>query len=364
MKTVAAVYEAGSVSVKEVELARPGPREVHVRVLTAGICHSDVQIASGASRAPKDRPIVLGHEACVEVLDVGAGVRSVEPGRRAVIVPPGYCGACEDCLDGRTYVCRVGAARQPGSAVVDGRGAWPFLEAGVFAEHAVVHESLVAPLPTDCGLSNRTAAYVGCSVVTGAGAVLNTARVRPGSTVAVLGCGGVGLVAVMAATFAGANVIAVDLTAGRLARARGVGARAGVVFGDDAARDVRAATGGRGVDYAFECSGSVAAMRAAVAMLAPSGTAVLVGVPSPGSDVAFQWTDVRLDQRVLASRMGSNRGAADVRRYAELWNLGKLKIQSVLDYGHVYVGVAAFADALGAVAAGKVSGRAVVEIAQ
>jgi S-(hydroxymethyl)glutathione dehydrogenase/alcohol dehydrogenase len=270
--------------ITEVELAPPGPHEVLVRYGASGVCHSDLHVVDGEWSAPF--PIVLGHEGAGVVEAVGAGVEHVAPGDHAVLSWWYPCGTCRQCRHGEHWVCSGNHADE--SVLHDGTTrlsnadgpVHQYLSIGTFGERAVVPASAVVPIPAEVPFD--VACLIGCGVATGVGAVVNTAGVEPGASVAVIGCGGVGLSAIQGARLAGASaIVAVDVLPEKLALALELGATAAVdASSGDAVAEVRSLTDG--VDYAFTAITQPSGLVDAVRMCAYGGTATLVGVPPPG----------------------------------------------------------------------------------
>jgi len=351
MKTRAAVLEAiglpapyaqsQPLKVREVELAPPGDGEVLIRVRAAGLCHSDLSVISGDR--PRPVPMVLGHESAGEVLQCGPGVHDLKPGDRVVLVFMPSCGWCMPCMEGRPALCEPGAAANGAGTLLggvrritmDGQPVNHHVGVSCFAEMAVVSRRSCIKLDlAEDELSHAEAALFGCAVLTGAGAVINTARVQAGASVAVLGLGGVGFSALLAAAASGAReLVAIDLNEEKLALARELGATATVNAGDaDAAERVRALTKG-GVDYAFEMAGAIPAMDLAWRITRRGGSTVTAGLPHP--DKRFQLPPVQMvaEERTLrGSYIGSAVPARDIPRYVDLYRRGKLPVDRLM--GH------------------------------
>ena len=266
-------------------LPEPGPGQVRVRIAATGVCHSDLSLARGTLRQPV--PAVLGHETAGVVASVGAGVTSVSVGDRVVVVWAPPCRTCWYCLAGDPWLCeRSSDAAGVPYATVDGEDVYPGLSTGGFATETVVQESAVLPVPD--GVPLEQAALVGCAVMTGIGAVLETAHVTQGQSVLIVGLGGVGLSAVMGATLAGAGqVIVVDRSPEKFELAQRLGATDVLEAGGELAKQVRALTGGRGADHAFDCVGAAETIRACWSATRRGGTTVVVGIGGKEQQVTF-----------------------------------------------------------------------------
>ncbi len=280
--------------IEEIALEAPGPHEVQVRVLASGLCHTDVHVVeTGGWGMPF--PILLGHEGAGVVEEVGPAVTTVAPGDRVVIAWRAPCGVCPSCARGAPRLCssQLRAKRRLRRAA-DGATLTPVLRCGTFADRTIVHEACAVKVPEE--LPVEQACLLACGFSTGAGAALWTTPVRQGSSVAVIGCGGVGLAVVQGARLAGAGrIVAVDVAREKLAAARALGATDLVdASAGDAVERVRALTSG-GVEFAFSAIGAAAGLAQAVRMCAYAGTATLVGVPEPGSRL-----DVDLDAELFA----------------------------------------------------------------
>lgn len=336
--------ESRPLAIEELELDPPGEGEVLVRVRAAGLCHSDLSVINGDR--PRPVPMALGHEAAGEVVETGPGVADLAPGDRVVMVFVPSCGRCLPCMEGRPALCEPGAAANNAGTLISGarrlhggagdgagdgaRDVHHHLGVSAFAEYAVcARQSLVK---VDADLAFEEAALFGCAVLTGVGAVVNTARVMPGSTVAVVGLGGVGLNALIGAVLAGAErVVAVDLIAAKLALARELGATDAFDAGDpDCVEALRAATGG-GVDHAFEMAGSVAAMELAYRITRRGGTTVTAGLPHPDRRFALQQVNLVAEERTLkGSYIGSCVPIRDLPRYIRLYRRGRLPVDRLM----------------------------------
>lgn len=318
-------------AVEEVALAAPRAGEVEVRLAACAICHSDIAYADGAWGG--DLPAVYGHEAAGVVERIGPGVARVAPGDHVVVTLIRACGHCRCCAKNLPVACetRFPLDRETPLRAADGAPLVHGLRTGAFAERVVVEASQVVAVPKDMPLDR--AALLACGVITGFGAVTNTAAVPPGSDVVVIGTGGVGLNAVQGAAHVGArSVIAVDLSDAKLAAARRFGATETV---NPAERDpgaaVRESTAGRGADYVFVTVGAKAAFDQSYGLLAPAGAVVLVGMPASGVLSEFDpGTLAGAGQRILGSKMGSARIDEDIPRLVALYREGRLKLDELI----------------------------------
>lgn len=310
------------------------PTHVRVQVQASGVCHTDLSVQSGA--LPYPPPVILGHESAGTVLEVGAAVRLVRPGDRVVGSFTPTCYRCWYCRRGETHLCRdlrgMGIAhglRPDGSGVIGLAGL------GSFAERITTSEDFLVPVSTD--LPFEQLALLGCGATTGLGAALNTADVRAGDSVAVIGCGGVGLFSVMGAVVAGAaRVIAVDLDPVKRAAAQKFGATDAVDPAEgDIVEQIRTLTGGRGADHVLEVVGSPAVMVSALAATRRGGTTVLVGTPANGTTVTFDAFDLHHgSKRLLGCTYGSARVRSDFQRWADLAAAGRLDLGAMISHRH------------------------------
>jgi S-(hydroxymethyl)glutathione dehydrogenase/alcohol dehydrogenase len=321
-------------TVEAVEVDKPRGREVLVRTVASGVCHSDLHVVEGLGRFTLDRPFVLGHEGAGIVEQVGAEVTAVRPGDHVVACLSGFCGSCAQCLSGHPNLCTGGMVTRPDDTAPRlsqrGRPLRQFLGVSSYAEYMLLHENSLVRIDPELPLDR--AALVGCGVLTGVGAALRTARIEAGQTVAVFGCGGVGLAIVQGARIAGARqIIGIDMFEGKLEMARHVGATH-VVNGkaDDAVKAVRALTGGAGVDHAFEAVGLAVLVRQAIESLAIRGTATIVGVLPPDAEISFPWMAIRPECRIQTSRMGSNRFRTDIPLYLDFYRQGRLLLDEMV----------------------------------
>ncbi|HEV2549927.1 MAG TPA: Zn-dependent alcohol dehydrogenase [Stellaceae bacterium] len=321
-------------AIEEVEIDRPRAREVLVRTVATGVCHSDLHVVDGLGRFPLDRPYVMGHEGAGVVEAVGEEVRAVRPGDHVVACLSGFCGNCAQCLSGHPNLCtgNIHTRSDGDTPRLSQKGApfRQFLNVASFAERMLLHENSVVRIDADLPLDR--AALVGCGVLTGVGAAMRSAGLQPGQTVAVFGCGGVGLSIIQGARIAGARqIIGIDVFAQKLEMAQRVGATH-VVNGaeDDAVKAVRALTGGAGVDHAFEAVGTAALVKQAILSLAIRGTATIVGVLPPEAVIEFPWMAIRPECKVQTSRMGSNRFRWDIPLYLDFYRQGRLKLDEMV----------------------------------
>jgi len=318
-------------TVEDVELDGPRQGELRVRVVASGLCHSDYHILKGTYRPPL--PAILGHEAAGYVEAVGDDVVGFKPGDFVVTSFSSYCGECADCQTGYNNRCEVRPpmpARPAGSRITF-KGKSVTQTAGIsgFAEELVVHQRAAVKLPE--GVPPEAACLLGCGVLTGVGAAINGAKVRPGSSVVVIGCGGVGLNTIQGARIAGADrIIAVDNNAEKLTLARQFGATDGVLSGPDAVAQVLELTGG-GVDYAFEVVGMAALLNDAFRMLRKHGTLVVVGMPKEGEQMAFTVLDMMWKNlRIVTSGMGDAPFQLFVPQLARWYLDGRLKLDELV----------------------------------
>jgi S-(hydroxymethyl)glutathione dehydrogenase/alcohol dehydrogenase len=321
-------------TIEMVEVDAPRGREVLVRTVATGVCHSDLHVVDGLGRFPLDRPYVLGHEGAGIVEKVGAEVTTVRPGDHVVACLSGFCGACAQCLSGHPNLCTGGIVTRGDQEAPRlsqrGEPLRQFLGVSSYAERMLLHENSLVRIDPELPLDR--AALVGCGVLTGVGAALRSAGLAPGQTVAVFGCGGVGLSIIQGARIGGARqIIGVDVFAAKLEMARRVGATH-VVNGaeEDAVKRVRALTQGAGVDHAFEAVGLSSLVRQAIESLAIRGTATIVGVLPPDAMIEFPWMAIRPECRVQTSRMGSNRFRTDIPLYLDFYRQGRLDLDAMV----------------------------------
>jgi S-(hydroxymethyl)glutathione dehydrogenase/alcohol dehydrogenase len=319
-------------SIEELRIDDPGPREVVVRTVATGVCHSDLHVIDGA--LPNPLPIVLGHEPAGVVERVGAEVRHVAPGDHVIGCLSAFCGTCEYCLAGRPYLCDGAALvrrpEEPPRLAKDGEPIAQFAHLSAFAERMLVHENALVGIRKDVLLDR--VALIGCGVTTGLGAVFNRAGVRPGRSAVVIGCGGIGLSVVQGCRIAGAGrIVAVDTMPWKLELATSLGATDAVNGAEGNPVPAVVEVTGGGADYAFEAIGTSATVRQAVRMTRKGGTTVMIGVAPAGTNVELPGADVVLREKtILGCMMGSNRFRIDMPRYVELYRSGALKLDEMI----------------------------------
>jgi S-(hydroxymethyl)glutathione dehydrogenase / alcohol dehydrogenase len=321
-------------TIESIDVDKPWGREVLVRTAATGVCHSDLHIVDGFGRFPLDRPMVLGHEGSGVVEAVGADVTTLKAGDHVVACLSGFCGTCAQCLSGHPNLCVGGVVTRADSAAPrlsqKGEPVRQFIGISSYAERMLLHENSVVKIDPDLPLDR--AALVGCGVLTGVGAALRTSGLEAGQTVAVFGCGGVGLSIIQGARIGGARqIIGVDMFDSKLEMAKTVGATHTInSANDDAVKAVRALTGGAGVDHAFEAVGNTKLVRQTIESLAIRGTATIVGVLPPDAMIEFPWMAIRPECKVQTSRMGSNRFRTDIPLYLEFYRQGRLMLDEMV----------------------------------
>ena len=324
--------------IREIELLPPGPGEMLVRVTAAGLCHSDLSVIDGSR--PRPMPMVLGHEAAGIVENLGPGTAGFAPGDQVVFAFVPSCGACLPCAEGRPALCEPGAAANGAGTLLGGDRRWcdspegpTYHHLGVsgFAARTVV--SVRSAVAIDAALPPEIAALFGCAVMTGAGAVINTARVPPGASVVVFGLGGVGLAAVLGAVAAGAHpIVVVDTLADKLELALSLGATHAVLAGENTVAEIRAATRG-GAEFAFESVGSETVLAQAYAATRRGGMTVATGLPHPSRQFSVPAVSLVAEERtVRGSYMGSAVPLRDLPRFVALYCAGKLAVDRLLTH--------------------------------
>jgi S-(hydroxymethyl)glutathione dehydrogenase/alcohol dehydrogenase len=354
----------------DLEVRAPGPKEVLVSVVAAGVCHSDLSVLDGTIPFPP--PVVMGHEGAGVVAAVGSEVKSVEVGDHVVIATLANCGVCRACATGHPTWCRRSLGNISTPFTFRDTPTYNFAAASVFAEQTVVQEVQAIRIPKDVPLTS--ACLIACGVLTGVGAVLNRARVRPGETAAVFGVGGVGLNVIQGLRLSGATrIVAVDTVADKEALGRQFGATDFVdASAGDAAAAVRAllppdrerASGALapsgGATWAFDCVGHPAVLRSALNCLDWGGTAVAIGIPPRGAEVAVDVNELAyVDRGLLGCRYGSARPHHDVPLMVDLYRNGSLLLDELVSLTRP---LEAFDEVVTEMHAGRVA-RGVLEIA-
>jgi Zn-dependent alcohol dehydrogenase len=304
---------------------------LRVRVVACAICHSDIHYADGAWGG--SLPSVFGHEASGIIEEIGAGVEGFQVGDHVVVTLIRSCGQCYYCSEGDEVLCEGSFSLDEAGPIsaADGSPITQGLRTGAFAEQVVVDPSQVVAIPRDVPFDS--ASLLACGVITGLGAVVNTARVAAGANVVVIGTGGVGLNSIQGAALSGCTpVIAIDISDEKLTAAKSFGATHGInSVREDAARAVRALTGGRGADYVFVTVGVKAVIEQGFALIRKGGTLVLVGMPASGEIAGFEPLTVANDcQIVLGSKMGSSRIRDDIPKLVGLYKEGRLKLDELI----------------------------------
>jgi len=323
-------------AIETVELRDPGPGEILVRVGAAGLCHSDLSVINGDR--PRPTPMALGHEAAGVVEALGPGVDDLRKGDHVVLVFVPSCGHCNPCAEGRPALCEAGAKSNTAGTLLsgerrlfrDGQPIYHHMGCSAFAEYAVV--SRRSAIKVDPDLPLEEAALFGCAVLTGVGAVVNTAQVRAGASVAVVGLGGVGLASLIGAVASGArSIVAVDLSAEKLDLAKRLGATHLVNAADPGVVElVKEATKG-GVDFAIEMAGSTRAFDTAYRITRRGGTTVTAGLPPPTATWAMPVTNLVAEERTIkGSYIGTCVPSRDLPRYIALYREGRLPVNKLM----------------------------------
>ncbi|MCP5024808.1 MAG: Zn-dependent alcohol dehydrogenase [Actinomycetia bacterium] len=327
----------GDLEIEDISIDKPAANEVLLQTTNAGLCHSDLHFMDG-SWSHLQMPAVMGHESAGVVQAVGADVQYVKPGDHVITCLSVFCGQCEFCLTGRPNLCNNNAAtaRPSDAGPRLFKGDTPvgqFARLGGFAEEMLVHQNAVVKIREDMPLDK--ASLIGCGVTTGMGAAIKTAQVRPGTTVAVIGAGGIGLSAIQGARIAGANrIIAVDITNEKLDTARVCGATDTVNSAevDDPVAAVMELTGG-GVDYAFEAIGRKETVEQAWGMSRTGGTSVIIGMMPFGQKIEITGYEIFMQEKTLkGSMMGSNSFRVDMPRYIDMYLDGRLKLDEMISH--------------------------------
>jgi S-(hydroxymethyl)glutathione dehydrogenase/alcohol dehydrogenase len=318
-------------TIENVDVDKPIGREVLVKTVASGVCHSDLHFVDGYYSLPA-LPAILGHEAAGIVEAVGPQVMEFQPGDHVIACLSVFCGACDYCLTGRTHLCStrpVRAKGEPPKYTWNGQPVAQFANLSSYAEQMLVHENGLVKIDNEMPLDR--AALIGCGVTTGVGAALNTAKVEPGSTVAVFGTGGVGLSAIQGARIAGARmIIAVDVHEHKLAKARELGATHIVdASSHDPVKAIRDMTGG-GVDYSFEAIGLKVAAEQCFDCIRPGGTATIIGMIPVGQKIELDGAVFLREKKIQGSSMGSNRFKVDMPKYIDFYRQGRLKLDEMI----------------------------------
>lgn len=336
MKVALLIQPGVPFAVEDVDVEQPQAGEVLIRMAACGVCHSDWHLMTGATRHPT--PVVPGHEGAGVVEAVGPGVSRVKPGDHVILNWAPNCGHCFYCLRNKPSLCQTYVEPIWAGTMMDGttrlrwkgRPVYVFSALGAFAELAVVPQETCIPVGKDIPL--KAASLVGCAVATGVGAVIRTAKVEPGSSVVVLGCGGVGLNILQGAALAGAEkIIAVDRSEAKMKLARQFGATHTLLASEHTLEAVQELTGGRGADYSFEAVGVTAVQEEAVAVARPGGVVVFVGLAPMGTNTNIPGAVLaRTEKIVMGSYYGSVNTARDFPLLIDLYMAGKLKLDELV----------------------------------
>ena len=345
-------------TIEDVAIAKPKRREVLVRTAAAGLCHSDLHFIEGAYPTPM--PVVLGHESAGIVEEVGEDVTYVKPGDHVISCLSVFCGHCEFCLSGHLSICQTPEVKMPPGVAQrltwQGKHLNQFLNLSSFAEQMVVHEHALVKIRDDMPLD--LASLIGCSVVTGYGAVVHTARIEAGATVAVFGAGGIGLATINAAQIAGAaRIVAIDKDPFKLDLAKTFGATDVVDANEgDTVKRVVALAGG-GVHYSFECIGLKATAEQSFSCLRSGGTATLIGMIPVGTKIELHGVDFLRERRIQGCMMGSNRFRTDMPRLIEFYLQGRLRLAEMVS---ARIGLAQINEGFAALKAGGIARNVIV----
>ncbi len=329
----AAVLHApkAELAIEEVSVAKPGPREVLIRTVACGACHSDLHFVDGAYPTPM--PAIPGHEAAGVVEAVGSDVTAIRPGDHVVTCFSAFCGRCEFCLSGRMSLCVDPSTKRRKTEEprlsLGGTPVHQLLNVAGYAEQLLVHENAAVAIDRDMPLDR--AALMGCAVVTGAGSVFNTAGVRPGEDVAVIGCGGIGLAAINAARIAGARrIIAIDPVPAKRALAEQIGATESFDAGEEMLKEKVIELTKGGVHHAIEAVGRISAGELALSLLRRGGSATIVGMMPLREKLSMSAMDLLAEKKLQGCLMGSNRFPIDIPRLVDFYLAGRLDLDSVI----------------------------------
>jgi Zn-dependent alcohol dehydrogenase len=323
------VWDGSEMRVRDdLEVRDPGPGDVRVQIVNSGVCHSDVSVIDGT--IPYPVPVVMGHEGAGVVVEVGSAVAGVQVGDHVVLSTLGNCGVCPACDTGRPTLCKAtGGPERPQPFTAGGEPAYNFANISTFTEYTVVKANQAVPIPKEVPFAS--ASLIGCGVLTGAGAVFNRAKVRPGESAVVVGTGGIGLNVLQALRLSGANpIVAVDANPAKEALAVRFGATHFVDAREqDVVAEVQRIRPG-GVQHAFECVGSNALIEQCVHLVDWGGTIVIIGVPPLGSTMSVAPIDLYQDKTIMGNRYGSSRPQADIPRLAELYLAGRYLLDELV----------------------------------
>ena len=327
--TAALCRETGApLSVETVRLAAPGPGAVRVRMEAVAICASDIAFGDGAWEVPV--PALFGHEGVGRVTEVGPCVTGRAPGERVLVTLLRACRACPACAGGRGAYCRASPDIGSPLSLPDGTPVTQGMETGAFAEEVVVHESQLVAVPES--LAPEAACLLSCGVITGVGAVVNAARLRPGETALIVGAGGVGLSAIQGAALAGAaRIVAMDISEDKLATARAFGATDTILATEPKPWRALAAIAPHLADAVILCTGAIAAFRSAPRLLAPGGRMVMAGLPHSGQTADYEPVILSaLGQSIIGTRMGDTVLARDIPWLVDLAGQGRLQLDALV----------------------------------
>lgn len=318
-------------TIENVVLASPGPHDLLIDVKACAICHSDISFAQGAWGG--ELPTVYGHEASGIVREAGSSVSKFKPGDRVVITLIRSCGTCHYCAGGSQVLCEevFDLDRKSPIATENGDALHQAMRSGAFAEQIVVHESQIAKIPDE--MTYEVASLIACGVITGIGAVTNSADLKPGQSAVVIGCGGVGLNSIQGAALSGADpIVAIDTSAAKLDVAGNFGATHGFnPMEVDGAAAVLEITDGRGADFVFVTVGSINAIESAARYISKKGTVVIVGMPASGLHANYDPSLMAAwNQRIVGSKMGDSVVSRDIPAVIDAWQEGKLKLEELI----------------------------------
>ncbi len=331
MKAAVLIAAGQPLVIEDVVIAKPGPHEVLIRTAACGLCHSDLHFIEGAY--PHPLPAIPGHEAAGIVEAVGSEVRTVKVGDAVVTCLSAFCGHCEFCVTGRMSLCLGGDTRRSAGEAAritrpDGQAVNQMLNLSAFAEQMLIHEHACVRINPEMPLDR--AAIIGCAVTTGAGTIFNACKVTPGETVAVVGCGGVGLATINAAKIAGAGrIIAIDPMPEKRVLAMKLGATDAIDANDASAATILEMTKG-GVDHAIEAVGRPASAATAVASLRRGGTATILGMMPLGEKVGLSAMDLLQSKKLQGAIMGGNRFPVDIPRLVDFYLRGLLDLDTII----------------------------------